>query len=126
VIHTLYTIGYLGRTVGEIEDMMFSLNAYLVDIRYRTRSRIRHWNGNALKEYFETRYWPLSALGNVNYKNGGPVQLANPEIGLSAIRLGLSKAPLILLCACRDWRTCHRRHAAEFIQEHLGCEVVHL
>jgi hypothetical protein len=38
----------------------------------------------------------------------------------------LEKMPIMLMCGCRDWQTCHRQTAAELLAQLVGAEVKHL
>lgn len=125
-MNTLYTLGYTGLKPAQILAVALKLDAIVVDIRMSPVSRVPHWNGPALAQLLGTRYVHTPAFGNVNYKNGGSIKLHSPNIGLQQIAPLLKRQPLILLCACPDPQTCHRRIAAEVIAAECGCEVVHL
>lgn len=49
-----------------------------------------------------------------------------PKIGVQQAMTIMEQGPAILLCACPDPQTCHRRVAAELIAAECGCEVMHL
>lgn len=124
---TIYTFGYTGSSHAVLEAHLQNTGALLVDIRMSRRSRNHAWREAALWEVFDhSWYLPLSALGNVNYRNGGPIALYEPADGLAQLRPILARRPVILLCACADYQTCHRLTAALYLQAHLGGEVVHL
>lgn len=124
-LHTLYTIGYSGQTLAGLRAHLNDLGAVLVDIRYSTRSRVKHWRGPELQAYFGDRYWSLACLGNENYR-GGPIKLADPALAVAPMRTALHAQPVILMCGCPDVQECHRKDAAAFLQEQLGVRVVHL
>jgi len=122
VIGTLYTAGYLAPMAERrIALLMRDARTLIVDIRLETRSRRPEWRGSALKAKWGERYWPLSALGNENYKTAGPIKLAMPEIGIPIVVEGLQKGcNIILLCACQDESQCHRTLVAKLVQDALA------
>jgi uncharacterized protein (DUF488 family) len=123
----VYTLGYLGLDPNDLLRYMKATGALLVDIRYSPKSRDQRWHWGRIMHFVgHENYLHLREFGNQNYKTSGPIQLANPALGMEKLRLILRKRPVILLCACRDWRACHRRQAAEYIQKATGAEVEHL
>jgi hypothetical protein len=125
-MHTICTYGYAGTDPATLKALADELDACVVDIRYRLWSRDPRWQPNALSAVFGTGYRPVQALGNVNYKHGGPITLASPAVGLTQIRELLHHRSVILLCACRDVETCHRTVAAAYLSEQLRVPVVYL
>ena len=93
--------------------------------RYTTRHP--QWRKRRLAQLLGTRYQHVQALGNRNYKNGGPIELADYEAGKQAIAEILATGQsVILMCACKDVATCHRRTAAEQLAADLGVPITHL
>jgi uncharacterized protein (DUF488 family) len=121
--NTIYTWGYTGATPADLTAYIDALDAYVCDIRYSPRSRVPHWRQHALDEmagvtaHGRRRYRHIIELGNVNYATDGPIELYAPAAGLREIAPYLAVRPCILLCACADWRTCHRRVVADLIVE---------
>lgn len=107
----VYTMGYSGRKMGEVEELVEEHEAVLLDIRYSPFSRNPTWSRKSFERTFERRYQHVPALGNVNYKGDGPIQIQDFDAGLEIIER--SGRPVILMCACRDYTTCHRRVIAE-------------
>jgi hypothetical protein len=73
------------------------------------RSRVAAFNGTAFSRLLGERYYWMSDFGNVNYKNGGPITIANFDKGVE--RLGPLKnagKAVVLLCGCADINTCVR------------------
>jgi len=125
----LYTLGYTGIEPQEIIDAAARINASIADIRYSARSRHPQWSKNTLRTAWGSRYLHISGLGNKNYKGdlGHGIMLANPILGGEIVLALLPQQPVILMCACPNWETCHRRNAAEFIvQMRPNVEVIHL
>lgn len=131
-MNTLYTLGYQGWKPDAITNIVRELDATLLDIRLVPTSPYPGWRRSAFEQRFEaagmtSQYKTASGFGNVNYRNGGPIQLKAPEAYIMATKMLLEATPLILLCGCRDHATCHRTAAAQFISEYIGgVEVVHL
>lgn len=123
--HTLYTLGYSGHTPAQIKAHVERLGAALIDVRYMARSMQQHWRGAALRQLVGPRnYFHLRCLGNINYKNGGPIVLDNPNGAVWTVRWVLEERPAILLCGCAEHVGCHRTVAAEWLAERLGAEIV--
>jgi len=125
--HTLYTAGYTGVSPDDLFNATVLLNAVLVDIRYSPWSRNPDWIQAAMEDRFADRYFYVKELGNVNYnKPEEGIRLYDVETGLRRVALIIKKFPVILLCACKQHDTCHRRVAAEEMQQRYSLEVVHL
>jgi len=125
-MHTIYTMGYSGWAPAQLRAQVAELGASLWDIRYSPRSRRPEWQGPSLRALLGAPYVYVPALGNRNYKNGGPIELVNPAAMIGAAALVLGRRPLVLLCGCKDWRSCHRLVAAQYLGERLDALVVHL
>ena len=123
----IYTLGYSGWSVEAIKTFLESVNGVAVDVRMVPRSRVAAFNGTAFSRLLGEWYYWLSDFGNVNYKNGGPIQVVNFDQG--AIRLGILKdagKAVVLLCGCPDVNTCHRKVLAERLAQRWGAEVEHV
>ncbi len=116
----IYTTGYSQWTPEALEQRVAEVKGQLCDIRYQPRSRLGPWNQKPLQQRFGSRYCHIVELGNLNYK-GGPVALVNIEAGLNKLRelLKASDASLILMCMCREARSCHRSVVAAYIRNDL-------
>lgn len=125
--HTIYTYGYTGRKPEELKRYVRELGALLVDVRYSPASRVPQWTRNGLIMLVgRDNYRHERGLGNVNYKLGGPIELADPEPSVEALAGILMFAPVILLCACARLDTCHRAMVADLLARRTGSEIVHL
>lgn len=122
----LYTIGYTGISAQDLKNAAIANDWQIVDIRFTPASRNPVWSRLRLTELMGERYTHLKELGNVNYKNGGPIQLVNPASGAAVIRGYLLVRPVVLMCVCADVETCHRKNAAEYLAEALGETITHL
>ena len=109
----LYTVGYAALGASEqLEELMDDPLMLLVDIRYAAVSRwYPKWSKKQLQERWGDRYTHEQRLGNVNYKRRDlPIQLYNPEQSVAGIVHLLEQGKsVVLLCACSDYETCHRK-----------------
>lgn len=112
-----YTLGYLGRKLPEVIAILDERNAVLADIRLTPYSRNPSFIRGVLERALGPRYVWIRALGNLNYKSGGPVELADYEAGKAAL-LALS-GPAVLMCACRNYATCHRAVVAHRLMDEV-------
>lgn len=124
---TIYTIGYnAGWTLAQLKVQLRHYDADLIDIRYRPTSTRAEWQRHALPAVFGSHYRHIGALGNRNYANGGPIELAAPDHAVPQLRDLLAQRSIVLLCGCPDVATCHRAIAANWLSQRLGNPVLHL
>lgn len=122
-MNTIYTWGHTGGgTVEDIRAYLDKFDAILVDVRYSPASQNYTMRQDYLREKLGANYVWIKEFGNVNYKNGGPISLADPAQGLVSLNFHLDgfkpdEKSVMLMCACRNWETCHRRIVACFIQQ---------
>lgn len=122
--HVLYTLGYTGLKPDDLISYLDHTGAMLVDVRFSAKSMQPRWTRKGLTEMVgQHRYIHIRALGNKNYK-GGPVELLDPDGAVMEMAELLPLKPAILLCACADWRECHRTVAADWLANRLGPELV--
>jgi len=119
----VFTLGYSGKKMHEIEALVKRHEAILFDIRFSPYSRAPMWNQSNFQKVFGGRYRHIKTLGNINYKSGGPIQIADFDAGVKEIKQ--SGRPVILMCACKDYHTCHRRAIADRLRL-LGFQVSEL
>lgn len=125
-MNTIYTAGYAAWTLDQLAATRERLDAIIVDIRANPTSTRAEWRKHALIARFGSRYKHLPELGNRNYFNGGPIELAAPHRAVSPMRSLLQHFPVILLCACRDVQSCHRNDAATYLGRQLETTIEHL
>lgn len=118
---TLYTLGYTEPEAAEkLAQLMADPDMLLVDIRLYPNSRWAfQWNKKALRNRYPGRYqWLGESLGNLNYKakdREKGIQLAHPEWGKVVLLDRLSRHDIVLLCACKNYETCHRKTVVELL-----------
>ena len=108
----VYTIGYSGRQLADIARIARELDATIFDIRYVARSRNPEFSSQNMADALGDRYAHVRALGNINYK--GEFQdtvILDIEAGID--RIEHHSRPVILMCTCKDYYTCHRRVLSE-------------
>ena len=99
---------------NDLYEKVVEVGAVLVDVRYRPFSKAPQWQKRAFIEKFGGFYMHVAAFGNKNYK-GGPIEIAKPTEGLTLVMPVLAEQPIVLMCACPDYRKCHRTTVAQFL-----------
>lgn len=123
----LYTFGYQSGSFYEFKAKVDELDALVLDVRYSPFTAMPFWGQRQLRELLGSSYRHIKALGNVNYKDHGNIQIADMDSGCNeVIDLIVLDFPCILLCACRDYDTCHRKVVAEELKRRIGCDILHL
>lgn len=125
---TLYTYGYSGG--GSLDDLggYTAAGAVILDIRFSPNSRVPIWRKEHLEAVLRDEYRWVPALGNRDYRSPGSIRIADLSAGLAIVdRYHDEGTPVVLLCACRDWQSCHRATVAEAIRRTTpGLTVRHL
>ena len=126
--NTIYTLGYAGWKIEDVEAVVKRLDAILVDVRMVPRSRSAVWNGSTLHNRLGDRYVWLKQFGNRNYKGTfGQIEIVDFPAGEQRLReLTATGKAVVLLCGCPDVSVCHRKVLAERLAKLWGAEVVHL
>ena len=129
----IYTLGYSGWRIEEVEALLEKLGAILVDVRMVPRTRwMPLWNAAALHARLGDRYAWLKEFGNRNYRGTfEQIEIADFKLGIKRLH-ELTGLPfqggknVVLMCACRDVNVCHRKVLAERLAQEWGAEVVHI
>jgi len=127
----IYTIGYAGRSLAEVRDLLVQRGIWLlVDVRRAPFSRAwQEFNRPNLQMEFEAMYRPMPALGN-RKEAGERWEPSSPEKAERALRqlAALVKQGVViaLLCAEIDAQRCHRREVAARLSSLTGRPVEHL
>lgn len=103
----LLLLGYSGHSADEVAGLLDATSSVLVDIRLAARSRLQAYNKGALSQALGTRYVHVPELGNLNYRTGGSIQIADIQQGAARLEQ-IGHGSLVLMCACRDAISCHR------------------
>ena len=99
-----FGMGYRGKKVEHLLDMMDTLDADVMDVRFMPFGRT-DWGYHALKERLGSRYVWNKKWGNEDYK-GDTVRIHDFEGGLEVATA--RREDLILLCVCPRPEQCHR------------------
>lgn len=118
----VYTTGYGGKKTGTILNLAKKYDAIILDIRYSPRSRNPDWSRKRMQERMGERYIHAHEFGNINYR-GGPIRIVDYDAGKAIIEQ--SDKPVILVCVCKDAKTCHRTTIAHRLRAE-GFEVVEI
>ena len=113
--HSIYSWGYQGQRFADLQTFVKHTGAVVVDVRLKPFSRDPVWRRAALERALGEQYRWVEALGNLNYRSGGPVRLKDEASGLAVVRGLALQAPVILMCACRSQTTCHRTMVARLL-----------
>lgn len=116
---TAFLTGYTGkptRTPTQLQQLAINLDAVVVDSRFSPRSRVPHWGYDQLKRFLAPRYMWIREFGNQAYREGY-IKLYKPEHGLYVLEQHPDQR-FIILCACSDGTTCHRRQVGEYLAAH--------
>lgn len=122
---TIYTASY--RTAGGLawlDTEVQRLDAIVVDVRLEPGGLPAVRRDALARRYGSNYRWLGHLLGNVNFRNGGPIQFRDSERGIEALHM-LSR-PIILLCCCQRPSECHRTTVAEMFTARFGGTVEHL
>ena len=126
---TIYTLGYSGWKIEDVEAALERFAAIVVDVRMVPRTRWQpQWNATVLRVRLGDRYVWLREFGNRNYK-GTFQQIEIADFPAGEKRLRKITAPgkaVVLLCGCRDVNVCHRKVVAEMLAATWEADVVHL
>jgi uncharacterized protein (DUF488 family) len=128
-MNTIYTIGYKNITAAALKAFAEAQDALVVDTRFSPHENTQEWELDSLQAFFGNRYVHVGAFGNANYlKQLGHnrIVIADPEAGAKIVLPMLEKQPIILMCVCANYETCHRKVVAETLQPPSGAPIVHL
>jgi len=103
-----------------LQEIMSDPETLLLDIRLRPVSRYRpQWNKSRLKAQWKGRYAHSRKLGNINYQDRSqPIVLLDPEPTITtAARYLEGGYTIVVICACKDEETCHRKLVVKLIQQ---------
>jgi hypothetical protein len=124
--HPVYTWGYRGADPAELATLRERLGAIVVDVRFHADAG-HVWRADRLRRLLgAAHYAETPAFGNPFYRGDGPLSLADPEEAVRRLAPLVRERPLLLLCACPQAHTCHRRLAASYLSAWLGTDTIHL
>jgi len=124
----LYTLGYNSFSFYEFLDKIKELDAVIVDIRFHPWAFTAFWKQEFLAKKLGDKYFYIKELGNELYLEKGHIKIYDFDAGYAKLLPILEgEKPVILFCACEDYRTCHRKVIADKIVElDDKIEIVHI
>lgn len=129
-MNAIYTIGYTNITATALKAFAEAQGALLVDTRFEPHEPANaEWELDTLQAFFGSRYVHVGAFGNANYRKQlghNRIVIADPEAGAQIVLPLLERQPIILMCVCANYETCHRKVVAEYLQPLSGAPIVHL
>jgi uncharacterized protein (DUF488 family) len=126
---TIYTLGYSGWKIEDVEAVLDRLGAILVDVRMVPRTRWQpQWNATVLHARLGDRYVWLREFGNRNYRGTfEQIEIADFPTGEQRLHeITSTGKAVVLLCGCRDVNVCHRKVVAEMLAATWNGDVIHL
>jgi hypothetical protein len=123
----VYLTGYTSKKPADLKAMVERMGARLIDIRYSANSRVPQWRNLSLVDLLGDAYYHLIVFGNIAYKEKR-IQVYNFPAGESWLFWHFKdhpEQPVILMCACKDAKVCHRTNVGERLAA-LGYNVEEL
>jgi len=115
----VYTTGYTGKKPDDLKALVDRLGARLVDVRFSPHSRwAKHWERDALIKLLGPAYYHLVHFGNQAFKQKR-IEIFDFFAGmrwLSQHFVDNPNQPVILMCGCKEYQTCHRKELSERLQ----------
>lgn len=113
------TLGYNARGSAQaLDTLMSEERVLLIDTRLKPWSYNPEWRQGALaKKYGKQYHYAGQFLGNEHYNQPEKgIKIADPDTGLRGLRQYLSEGyRLVLLCACNQYASCHRKTIIEML-----------
>ena len=127
MLKEIYTFGYGNCT--SIEPLLFLVNKYkidlIVDVRARPRAWTPRWSAPYLSKQLGNKYTSITELGNTS-GNAKWIPPDLEEANKKMIELCKMLSSVVLVCAEKDYRQCHRTEVAEKLSALTCATVRHL
>ena len=123
----LYTAGYKNWFDEDFYNKVKELDAYVIDVRLVPYAFFPYWKKEYIQKALGDKYIHIKELGNKNYHNSKlPIEISDIS-KLSIVKQMLSEGKTcILLCACKDCDTCHRKILADTLCSELDITFLDL
>jgi uncharacterized protein (DUF488 family) len=128
----ILTFGYGNRTnYEELQSYIEKYNvAFLIDVRKKPRGWSTIWSAPKLSDFCESikiSYISKISLGNESGRSDWiPPDLKEAEKALREISKLAKQYNVLLMCAEKDWRKCHRTEVSERLKDKTKGQVLHL
>jgi uncharacterized protein (DUF488 family) len=115
-----YHFGYQGHKPEALLAAVEEIGAILCDLRYAPFSRQPGWSKKSLSALLGKSYLHVPELGNINYKGeyGEGIRIADLEAGSKIVIDLLGQRPIVLMCVCRKFETCHRSYVVAELERY--------
>ena len=127
MLKEIYTFGYGNCTT--IEPLLFLMNKYkidlVVDVRARPRAWTSRWSAPYLTKQLGDKYISIIELGNTS-GSARWIPLNPEEANKKMIELCNLASSVVLVCAEKDYKQCHRTEIAEQLSALTSITVKHL
>lgn len=123
----VYPVGYsLYGSEQALERLMSDPNIRLIDTRYQPYSWRPQFRADSLRAKYGERYRQAGKyLGNLNYKQGWPIHIADLRAGRAGLMQYLNEGhDLISLCQCAQYSNCHRKVIVEQLKQAMPGVVI--
>jgi len=123
---TLWHYGYTGTDIDQLISVI-SDGGVLLDCRMSNRSRAKKWEGYNLRNVVTENggiYVHAKGFGNANFRDSNaPMSLYNPDpfAKMAADYLKQGRH-VVVMCACSDIDSCHRKLVLAFLNGWLHVE----
>lgn len=128
----ILTFGYGNRTsYAELQSALKGHTvSYLIDVRKKPRGWSAIWGYQKLQDFCESigiTYISKRELGNDSGNSQWiPPDYEQAETALEDVSRIAEAHNILLLCAEKDWKRCHRTNISERLQSKTGNQVVHV
>ena len=128
VNYTVYTFGFDGNSIKDLESAVRRLGATIIDIRMEPYGPSKVFNRPQLQNQFGARYvWIKELSWDGICQDCGKVEVKDIDLGTRKLgSITADGTPVILLCACENIDECHRNDLAKQLNEECGWKICHL
>ncbi|MDJ0735027.1 MAG: DUF488 domain-containing protein [Nostocaceae cyanobacterium] len=128
----ILTFGYGNRkTYEEFIEYLEKFDVkWVIDVRFRPRAWSRKWYGEQVEKLciskginYVSKVYLGNTSGNANWE---PPNQKEAEESLKNVAEMTSAGTVLLMCAEKDWRRCHRVEIAEKLEKMVNLPVKHL
>ena len=101
----IYTTGCRGRRAAELPQLLETLDAVLIDVRFAPQGKPIEWSKEYLKLLLKNKYLHVPSLGNRSSREG-KTAIQNLSLGIRIV--AELKVNVLLMCRCESEESCHR------------------